>query len=348
MRKLTAPLASLILFTVAAPARADDGPTILKQSIVIQARRMNGPKDNVYLWLPKINFVVVGPVPSGGVFLTEFGAGKTPWVTVNIQAPELADGAIAALEGGYEVPEGKKATTTGEIPFRIRYKNELTSADQVVFSGKLDVRKIHPPGLVGPNFKSTVEFYVDYDADLPLAFLWWNYRVEPKRPPLMLSMWFRGATNAKTDVAYVFYKGKQVSKTDDYNQGVMESEWSVSTGNTTDCNWTFARLHFGNLRATIPDASMAGPGWLDLSKNPGEYEVKVLRSGKLSRVAKFSVGDDGQLVDNGLAAKNKLGGTAILVPVKLLLDTDGGVKVDKTAWKKGALYGNPPEGFVAP
>jgi hypothetical protein len=343
MRKL----ATLILpaLLAAAPAFADGVPTILKQSVLVQARRVPGPKDNVYTWLPKIQFLATGPIAGGGAFVADFGGGKSPWVSLVMKAPETAENDLAAVEG-WDVPDAKKATTTGEMPLTIRYKNELTGVDQVVFTGKLDVKKVHPPGLVGA-FKSTVEYYVDYDANLPLAFLWWDYKSDPQMPKLSISLWMRGAINSGADVAYVFYKGKQVSQTDNYEKGVLGAEWAVSTGNTSDCNWTFARLSFTNLRGAV-DPARAGDGWLDLSKNPGDYEVKVMRAGKLTRTLKFTVGDDGKVVDNGLAAKAKLGGTAILLPVKLLVDSDGGGKIDKNAWKKGALLGNPPAGFTAP
>src|SRR3712207_7197263 len=42
------------------------------------------------------------------------------------------------------------------------------------------------------------------------------------------------------------------------------------------------------------------PNSFRLDKNPGTYEIKVLRRGKLVRSTKFTVGSDGKIVDNGI------------------------------------------------
>jgi hypothetical protein len=82
-----------------------------------------------------------------------------------------------------------------------------------------------------------------------------------------------------------------------------------------------------------------------ISAKPGEYEVKVLRNGKLSRSIKFTVGSDGQIVNNGAGAS--IGMPQVnFVPVAILDDQDG--PWDKSAWKTEALYGNPLAGFTWP
>jgi len=83
-----------------------------------------------------------------------------------------------------------------------------------------------------------------------------------------------------------------------------------------------------------------------LNENPGEYEVRVLRDGKLTRVLKFTVGPDGKIVDNGIVNNNHVLGFRIVVPAQVLGDTDG--QWDRNAWKTEMLYGNPLSGFVAP
>jgi hypothetical protein len=75
-------------------------------------------------------------------------------------------------------------------------------------------------------------------------------------------------------------------------------------------------------------------------------EVKVLRNGKLARVAKFTVGADGKIVDNGIGKSNNLGAPRMILPVQIVGADDG--EWDKTAWKTGAFYGNSLSGFTAP
>jgi hypothetical protein len=81
-----------------------------------------------------------------------------------------------------------------------------------------------------------------------------------------------------------------------------------------------------------------------LKDNPGDYEVKVLRSGKLARSIKFTVDDAGKF-DYGISISNKLGSNRAIVPVKIIGDQDG--KWNQDAWKTDAYYGNPLTGFTA-
>lgn len=74
--------------------------------------------------------------------------------------------------------------------------------------------------------------------------------------------------------------------------------------------------------------------------------MKVLREGDLARSAKFTVGPDGRLLDNGITQKNNLGGLAMILPVKVLGTSDG--QWNAMAWKTDAFYGNPLSGFAAP
>jgi hypothetical protein len=83
-----------------------------------------------------------------------------------------------------------------------------------------------------------------------------------------------------------------------------------------------------------------------LDKNPGEYEVKVLRQQKLARSASFTVGADGRIVDNGIAKQAKLGGIRMVLPVKIIGDQDP--TYDPLSWKSDTLYGNQLSGFTAP
>jgi hypothetical protein len=57
--------------------------------------------------------------------------------------------------------------------------------------------------------------------------------------------------------------------------------------------------------------------------NLGEYDIKVLENGKLARVAKFTMGPNGQLVDAGTVPANGFGTGFIVIPVQILGDQDG-------------------------
>jgi hypothetical protein len=81
-----------------------------------------------------------------------------------------------------------------------------------------------------------------------------------------------------------------------------------------------------------------------LDKNPGEYEIKVLRKGKLVRTAKFIVGADGRIVDTGISQQNQLGTQRITIFAAVAGDEDGR-KPDLVAWKTMAFFGEPLKGF---
>ncbi|MBV9469187.1 MAG: hypothetical protein JOZ57_08065, partial [Abitibacteriaceae bacterium] len=122
-------------------------------------------------------------------------------------------------------------------------------------------------------------------------------------------------------------------------------EHSTSDNRPTDPRWELWDFGFNLVRRTAPDTS-SNPAIFALDKNPGDYEFKVLRKGQLCRDMKFTVGDDGKIVDNGIAAANKMGTDRIIVPMKIIGTLDGPWR--QTAWKTEAFYGNPLTGFTAP
>jgi hypothetical protein len=81
-----------------------------------------------------------------------------------------------------------------------------------------------------------------------------------------------------------------------------------------------------------------------MSKNPGEYEFKLLWKNHVARSMKITVGADAK-IDNGIAAANKMGNSRTIMPIKILGDQDG--QWNHAAWKTDAFYGNPLTGFTA-
>ena len=114
----------------------------------------------------------------------------------------------------------------------------------------------------------------------------------------------------------------------------------------SDRSYDYGRVRFEFLDVfAFADDHRAHPGFY-LNENPGEYEIRILRGGKLVRELKFSIGSDGKFVDNGIAAGNSILGNRLIVPAKVLGDTDGAW--EPNAWKTGMLYGNPLNGFTVP
>ena len=107
---------------------------------------------------------------------------------------------------------------------------------------------------------------------------------------------------------------------------------------------TWFRWHweFGGVRVyrRAKDQSANNYTSFFLDKNPGDYEIKVLRGGKLARAVQFTVGTDGKIVDNGIAAKSRLSTTWLFVPVQVTPGTDVALEPSPS---KAAFYGNAPK-----
>ncbi|HEX7530382.1 MAG TPA: hypothetical protein VF333_04505 [Pyrinomonadaceae bacterium] len=330
------------------------GPTLLKASVIVRANRLlhywKAPDtDNFWSWMPEMSFVVVGPINTGSAFVVDFtNETGTPWYTVECETPAIDATRWQKIVTPAIVTHIDKRTTlaTGTFGFTIRLKNELSSTNQTVFSGKFKVAKFHI-GNDQPAFKNQFEYYVDQDWNLPIGYLYFNTPADPNMPPLKIAMWFRGELDNTKLAAYLFYNGKQIGSTKDQGGAAYDAAVFANAheGNTRWERWTFS---WGSVRGWNTDTSSANNASdiFFMNQKPGEYEVKVLRDGDLARSAKFTVGPDGRLVDNGITQKNTLGGLTMILPVKVIGAADG--QWDPNAWKTGAFYGNPLTGFVAP
>jgi len=227
----------------------------------------------------------------------------------------------------------------------------LSGTDESLFEGRFNVRRFHSgPDL--PKTRNNFEYYVDYDWQLPVAFVWLP---QPYRSadgvtyyddytPLMTAFWFKGSAMPERDVAaYLFHEGREVSNTKAHGHAVSEA--AASTGEATSpYEYKRVRMEFTDVFGWVKDPK-AHPGFY-LNKNPGDYEIKVLRAGRPARSFKFSVRADGKIVDNGVASANDILGPRMVVIAEVLGDTDG--ECDRNAWRTEALFGNPLKGITAP
>jgi hypothetical protein len=119
----------------------------------------------------------------------------------------------------------------------------------------------------------------------------------------------------------------------------------LSPGHLPEARWFRWHFRFLNVASNYEkiSASRLNPAVQLLDQNPGEYEIKVLRDGQFVRTATFMMGPDGKVVDNGLAARNKMGGVWTLLPVPVVPGTDG--TANTATYKADAFYGNPVVGF---
>lgn len=327
--------------------------TLLKRTIQVTPRRFlrywKDPKAaepvyNTYSWVPKVEFDVLGPIEGGSRLYVEFEKpdGKA-WMTINMQTPALDDDVwetIRAESIDDAVLEKQAILGQGMFKFRIKMKN--SGADKVLFAGRFKVgtylldQKIH-------DYKDKMDFFVDYDWHLPLAYLWLNPQSDENVPTLSTQVCLRGKVDPSKLEAALFYNGKQISKI----PGSSNSEKTVLTSPADEPShrWAIWEFTFPTVRGFNKSQSMndySSSYFLD--KNPGEYEIRIMRDDLPSRSIRFTVGRDGKIVDNGFAKNAALGGVRMIVPAKILGTGDGGY--DAMAWQTEALFGNPPPGFT--
>ncbi len=347
---------TLIVSPLACPPRAATaaGPTLLKRTVMISTRRYlrywpnpraAEPQYNTWSWTPNIYFEYLGPVTGGSqlVFEVAMPDGK-PWVSFNLRTDEAGDDEFVKIKGP-DMDENeleKKATTqTGLFPFKLSMKNALAGTNNILFAGKFKVATYAPDQAI-PEYKGKQEFYVVQDWRLPAGFIWYDPTLDENVPALGVQMWFRGTEEGTKMEGVLFYKGQQVGTVLGHNENEIATGVSDPQG-----RWGLWLFQFAKVRGFNKDTSANSyEGVFFLDKNPGDYEIKILRQQKLARTAAFTVGADGRIVDNGIAKQHSLGGSRMILPVKIIGDQD--VKYDPLSWKTDTLYGNLLNGFTAP
>jgi hypothetical protein len=352
MKKIILFIIALMILSVSVEA----APVILKRTIQVTPKRFlrywKNPKAaepvyDTYSWIPEIRFEALGPIESGEKLYAEFDTpdGK-PWMKVNFRTPSLdADGweVIKADSVEDSVLEKQAITSEGVFPFRIKMKNALSGTDATLFSGKFKVGTYLLDQKIA-DYKNKKDFFIDYDWHLPLAYVWLNPISDENIPQLATQICLRGEVDPAKLEAYLFYNGKQIAKQPGSSNG--ERQRYSSAANEPSHRWQIWEFTFTDVRGfNRSESSAQFPRSFFLDKNPGEYEIKIMRDNQLSRSIKFMVGADGKIVDTGIAKTANLGGVRMIVPAKISGTADG--QYNAKAWQTEALFFNPLSGFTA-
>ncbi|HXE91436.1 MAG TPA: hypothetical protein VNK82_10775 [Terriglobales bacterium] len=367
-------LVVLFLGSVAPRALAQEGPAIQKDSLLFTAYTLAEYRGNydMWSWLPKAEFRVNGPIESGDQLFVEVTLpGRGVWVKFDCETEETPQGRSMKTKcGGRDgIPEEKSATYVGPVSFAIKLRNPLSEGGvKTLFTGKAKVMKSRS-NEHGPKALNKFVYYVDHDWTLPAGYIYLSPETHGWNLPLLKAdFWVRGVRSSgpgeppqpfSTAEPHLLYKGKEVGLIflQDLQVGspscsgeTIETTRSVADNVPQAAKWTRVTCTFYSVAGwdkTGEDRSPR-PGKTGrihvLSDNPGEYELKILTKGRLARSLKFTVGDDGKIVDNGIATANKLGSDKIIVPVTFIGAPDG--VWDKLAWKTWGYYGNPLTGFT--
>lgn len=344
--------------TITSTVRAQDQPTIAKDSVQVTAFTFNVYKGNydVWSWVPRMQFRVNGPIASGSQFYVQYSLPTGPWVKFDCETNNIEKGYWWKTEcGGRQIPEEQSSTYTGPVTFTIKMRNELQGTDTTMFTGKMKVAKAKS-NEHGPKAVNKFVYFVDHDWNLPIGYIYlkadsihgW------KMPSFHLSFWVRG--DAYKFEPHLFYQGKEVGKKffegTEVGRAGCEAELENNTTHYVEesipqkAKWARIRCDFPNIkgRNETGEAPSIFGEIFTLAANPGEYEFKLLWNNKLARSMKFTVAPGGKF-DNGIATNNQLGSDVVIVPVQIIGDQDG--VWNKTAWQTEAFYGNPLKGFTA-
>jgi len=355
-----------VCWVVSAEDRKPTEPTVDRTSIIIKAWRSSVwvNEKETFRWTPSISFLVNGPISAGSQLYVEYTIqpGKT-WLTYNCDTGEISADNYWTLSECRSTDDKSFTNYVGSVNFSIKIKNELENTDKVLFAGKFKVKKNNLP----PE-QASLEYYVDYDWMMPIGLLTYTkmermggggwYDTDSANP--VITMWFPGdGANRGEPVAYLFYNGKKVGSSTDTDNGTTRTHIGIndldSAGHTYRCyEFIIGKVCVYEKHLTANNLA----DWFHMDKNPGDYEVKVLWNGKLCRYAKFAVGPDGKIVDNGIATANNLNvrnfvpfsgnwtDTVFIIPVKVI--SNDGLIWDQNAWKLEALFGGPLKGFNPP
>lgn len=174
-----------------------------------------------------------------------------------------------------------------------------------------------------------------------IGYLWLNPQADENVPQLATLMRFRGTNENDKMQAFLFYNGKQISKKEAFGGNYIKQKMSSPIDDPL-YRWQMWRFVFDDVRGFNKSQSANDySSQFFLDKNPGEYEIKVMRENQLARSMKFTVG---KIADNGVKDKNRIG-VRMIFPVSVIGTADG--KWNAAAWKTGALYANPLVGFTA-
>ncbi len=329
------------------PALAQDEPTIIKDSIRFLpfTSTCSSCKGYVLRWWPKITFRVNGPIAAGSQLHVEvFPPGsRKPWKTFDCKTEAIGAGRWWKVRecGSGESEDDKGVFYTGLIEFKIGMRNEVLGTDMTLFTGKAKVGKVIPPF---PTAAGSFLYYSDYDWHIPIGLIYLapgNGVPDFFPPRFYAEIWLRGK-DPNPNSFHLFYQGKEVAK----EKGCTADTYGTDDSRTK-FNWSLVTCEFKYVYRNNPDPQHISEDapLHDLSKNPGQYEIKMIHKGELARSMKFTVAADGNF-DNGIATANKMGEDATFVPVKVIGTQDG--VWDRLAWKTGAFYGNPLTGFTVP
>ncbi len=340
--------------TIYKNTRPTNVPILLKNSMYVQAKAHNEywkmPNlSNYSSWIPMIKFDQFYNNDKQLNYTVEyFKPDGSSWFSETLeQGFRAADWTVSFQSSNpFERLKTKSTTAIGVYSFKITNQD----SKEVIFQGKFKVGKFSTEN--GRDQKNKFDFFVEHDWLLPFGMFGLSREdlevggVQPE-----VSVWLKGMVKADELEGRIFYQGRQIALSHnqserngmaDFDQRTTEFAAPFAPNNT----WKRWRFQWHNFRfdnnGTFQRDNYPNAFYAD--KNPGEYIVKIYRSGTQIRELSFSIGADGKIVVPAWTNQIPLPFYRIVVPVKII----GAEKWDSMNWKTEAFYGNPLAGFNIP
>ncbi|MEQ1642310.1 MAG: hypothetical protein ABL959_02565 [Pyrinomonadaceae bacterium] len=333
----------------AQPPAATDKPQLLRTTLDVrcdtEARYWKMPGESNYTsWIPQVKFKVLYTGAEKLRLMAEYFTpdGKS-WYTETLKTDRMS-----AVERSVEIItdrvmgrfEGKSTIATGLFGVKITDSKD----GSVLFQGKFKVGKFK----TGPNipmFKNQHDFFVDQDWNLPVGYVWLNWK-DKNAPPPTVSMWIKGETRLDDLEARLFYKGEPIATTDDMGAASsVQQRYPNSLENKETHRWELFDFEWYKYKyaSTSTGRNMFKQARF-MNDMDGDYTVKVFHKGVQIREASFRV-TGGNIADNGIASGSGFPDGKVIIPVKVMGDKD---KWTPTTAKADAFYANPLNGFPMP
>jgi len=303
--------------------------TLDQMSLQFNLRTHRGQPE--WRWTPKVNFEVWGKYERFAKFtvlITAPNGNQLFKMDCRHEGDSLDE--YATIDACGNDLEAEVATNlTGVFGFKIIQNDN----NATLYSGKFTVDKYVFNPAKQPQFAKNFYYYVDYDWRLPLVYIGgWQEENTPYQ--LFTWIWIKGDFNNQDPKAQLFYQGKKVSEA-----SYGEDQTYIAEENDAR---RFSKMRF-RFEAMIKPTEQTGRNmWWKLYENPGEYEIKMIRNGEVTRTAKFTIGKNGFPEQNGIGKEVKGIYGGVLYQPQISGTADG--SLNQTILKSG-WWGNPISGF---
>jgi len=316
-----------------------------------------GDQASVWKWTPCLDFMVTGPLADGcQLFCGWFMPDGKGWVRSAFTTPALNAGDLLRCRTSLDGMEPFAISQTGVFSFGIGFTRP-GQEDAILFRGEAKINRFHV-GNDLPKFKDDFTYYAEQDWKLPLGYLYCpTMHVAATvgatmdvldESDLHFGCWFAQDDDALRELEAHLYRNGQEIVLPEMHEPIADGyEVLPSSDGTERCTYTRLDFVFCGVvgMAKEPD-KVDEPRRYLLAKHPGEYEIRLVLNGQVVRTAKFTVGQDGKIVDETGAWKQALGTPRMPLPVTVLGTADR--PWSKEAWKTDAFWGHPLQGFTAP